>query len=84
MEETIYLGNAWEDQYGLNVSINVEKFNEALRAGRLQVNKYGDVKIRVGKLKTQNERSKATHYVAVPKEKREEFPKADTLDDLPF
>jgi len=85
MEETIYLGNAWEDQYGLNVSINVEKFNEALRAGRLEVNKYGDVKIRVGKLKTQNERSKATHYVAVPKEKREEFPKALTVDDdLPF
>jgi len=84
MEETIYLGNAWEDQYGLNVSINVEKFNEALRAGRLEVNKYGDVKVRVGKLKTQNERSKATHYVAVPKEQREVFPKADTLDDLPF
>jgi len=81
MEETIYLGNGWSDDYGLNVSINVEKFNEALRAGRLQVNKYGDVKIRVGKLKTQNERSKATHYVAVPKEKREEFPKATTVDD---
>ena len=77
MEETIYLGNAWEDQYGLNVSINVEKFNEALRSGRLTVNKYGDVKIRVGKLKTQNERSKATHYVAIPKDK----PKTD---DLPF
>jgi hypothetical protein len=84
MEETIYLGNAWEDQYGLNVSINVEKFNEALRAGRLEVNKYGDVKVRVGKLKTQNERSKATHYVAVPKEQRETFPKATTVDDLPF
>jgi hypothetical protein len=84
MEETIYLGNAWEDQYGLNVSINVEKFNQALNAGKLEVNKYGDVKVRVGKLKTQNERSKATHYVAVPKEQRETFPKATTVDDLPF
>jgi hypothetical protein len=74
MDETIYLGNAWEDQYGLNVSINVEKFNEALRTGRLTVNKYGDVKIRVGKLKTQNERSKATHYVAIPKPKEESTP----------
>ena len=74
MEETIYLGNAWEDQYGLNVSINVEKFNEALRTGRLTVNKYGDVKIRVGKLKAQNERSKATHYVAIPKPKDEPTP----------
>jgi hypothetical protein len=85
MEQTIYLGNAWEDQYGLNVSINVEKFNQALNAGKLEVNKYGDVKVRVVKLKTQNERSKATHYVAVPKEQRETFPKATTVDDsLPF
>jgi hypothetical protein len=84
MEETIYLGNGWSDDYGLNVSINVEKFNQALNAGKLEVNKYGDVKIRVGKLKTQNERSKATHYVAVPKEQRETFPKATTVDDLPF
>ena len=74
MDEITYLGNAWEDQYGLNVSINVEKFNEALRTGRLTINKYGDVKIRVGKLKTQNERSKATHYVAVPKEKETNSP----------
>lgn len=86
MEETIYLGNAWEDQYGLNVSINVEKFNEALRTGRLTVNKYGDVKIRVGKLKAQNERSKATHYVAIPKDKAQDgtFTAKPVNDDLPF
>lgn len=86
MEETIYLGNAWEDQYGLNVSINVEKFNEALRTGRLTVNKYGDVKIRVGKLKAQNERSKATHYVAIPKDKPQDgtFTAKPLNDDLPF
>ena len=84
MEETIYLGNAWEDQYGLNITINVEKFNEAIRTKRLEINKYGDVKIRVGKLKQRNERSKATHYVAVPKEQREQFPKSETIDDVPF
>lgn len=74
MTETIYLGNGWEDQYGNNVSINIEKLNQAIASGKLEVNKYGDVKLRVGKLKTPNEKSKATHYVAVPKPK----------SDLPF
>ena len=72
--ETIYLGNAWKNQYGLNVSINIEKLNQAISTGKLEVNKYGDVKINVGKLKQPNEKSKATHFVAVPKPK----------NDLPF
>ena len=72
--ETIYLGNGWENQYGLNVSINIEKLNQAIKDGKLEVNKYGDVKINVGKLKQVNEKSKATHYLAVPKPK----------NDLPF
>jgi hypothetical protein len=74
MTETIYLGNAWEDQYGLNVSINLEKLNQAISNGKLEKNQYGDVKIRLGKLKQPNEKSKATHFVAVPKPK----------NDLPF
>lgn len=74
MTETIYLGNGWENQYGLNVSINIEKLNQAIATGKLEVNKYGDVKINVGKLKQVNEKSKATHFVAVPKPK----------NDLPF
>jgi len=69
MTETIYLGNAWEDQYGLNVSINLEKLNQAISTGKLEKNQYGDVKIRLGKLKQPNEKSKATHFVAVPKPK---------------
>ena len=69
--ETIYLGNGWEDQYGMNVSINIEKLNEAIKTGKLEVNKYGDVRLRVQKLKAQNEKSKATHSVAVPKPKVE-------------
>jgi hypothetical protein len=72
--ETIYLGNGWEDQYGLNVSINLEKLNQAIATGKLEKNQYGDVKIRLGKLKQPNEKSKATHFVAVPKPK----------NDLPF
>jgi len=74
MTDTIYLGNAWEDQYGLNVSINLEKLNQAISTGKLEKNQYGDVKIRLGKLKQPNEKSKATHFVAVPKPK----------NDLPF
>jgi hypothetical protein len=69
--ETTYLGNGWEDQYGMNVSINIEKLNEAIKSGKLEVNKYGDVRVRVQKLKAQNEKSKATHSVAVPKPKVE-------------
>jgi len=71
MTETIYLGNGWENQYGLNVSINIEKLNQAIATGKLEVNKYGDVKINVGKLKQPNEKSKATHFVAVPKPKND-------------
>jgi hypothetical protein len=67
--ETIYLGNGWENQYGLNVSINIEKLNQAIKDGKLTIDKWGDVKINVGKLKMQNEKSKATHFVAVPKPK---------------
>lgn len=74
MTDIIYLGNGWEDQYGLNITINIEKLNQAIATGRLEVNKYGDVKIRVGKLKSKNEKSKASHYTAVPKPK----------DDAPF
>jgi hypothetical protein len=69
--ETTYLGNGWEDQYGMNVSINIEKLNEAIKSGKLEVNKYGDVRLRVQKLKQQNEKSKATHSVSVPKPKVE-------------
>ena len=71
MEEITFLGNAWEDTYGVNVTINLEKFEQAIRLGKLEKNKYGDVRIRVQKLKAPHEKSKATHYVAVPKPKPE-------------
>lgn len=74
MNETIYLGNGWENEYGTIITINVEKLKQAIKAGQLEVNKYGDIKLKVGKLKQVNEKSKATHFVAVPKPK----------NDLPF
>ena len=49
----------------MNVSVNLEKFLQAVKDGKMAQNKYGDVRIRVGKLRTPNEKSKATHYVAV-------------------
>jgi len=77
MDEITFLGNAWSDDYGLNVTVNVEKFKQAMKDGKLEINKYGDVRIRVQKLKTVNDRSKATHYVAVPKPPKEK-------DGFPF
>lgn len=71
MENTNYLGIGWEDQYGLNITINVDKFNQALKDGLITINNYGDVKIRVGKLKQVNAKSKATHFVSVPKPKND-------------
>jgi hypothetical protein len=71
MEEITFLGNAWSDDYGINVTINLEKFEQAIRTGKLEKNKYGDVRIRVQKLKAPNDKSKATHYVAVPKPPKE-------------
>ena len=58
MDEITFLGNAWSDDFGLNITINVEKFKQALNDGKLEINKYGDVRIRVQKLKTQNDRSR--------------------------
>jgi hypothetical protein len=74
MEEITFLGNAWSDDYGVNVTINLEKFEQAIRTGKLEKNKYGDVRLRVQRLKEPNEKSKATHYVAVPKPKPTDLP----------
>ena len=71
MEEITFLGNAWSDDYGINVTINLEKFEQSIRLGKLEKNKYGDVRLRVQKLKAPHEKSKATHYVAVPKQPKE-------------
>jgi len=69
MEEITFLGTGWSDDYGVSVAINYDKLQAAIADGKLEVNKYGDVRIRVQKLKEANSKSKATHYVAVPKSK---------------
>ena len=50
MEEITFLGNAWEDAHGVNVTINLEKFEQAIRTGKLEKNKFGDVRLRVQRL----------------------------------
>ncbi len=46
-------GQGWENEYGLNLSININKLNEAIKSGELVVNQYGDVRIRKGKFEFQ-------------------------------
>ena len=74
MEDITFLGSAWSDDYGISVAVNYEKLQQAIADGKLEVNKYGDVRIRVQKLKEPNSKSKATHYVAVPKPKPTDLP----------
>jgi hypothetical protein len=66
---TTYIGNGWENEYGLNLSINISKLNEAIKSGQLVVNQYGDVRINCNKMKSPNEKSRATHSLSVPKAK---------------
>ena len=64
---TTYLGNGWENEYGLNLSININKLNEAIKSGELVVNQYSDVRVNCNKMKAPHEKSKATHSLSVPK-----------------
>lgn len=51
-----YVGTGWENQYGINVSLNIEKLK------LLPVDAYGNIKVYVGKRKEIDEKSKATHW----------------------
>ena len=73
MTDKLYFGNGWEDQYGMNISINIKAVQEALESGKLEMNSYGDIKLRVGKRQAPHEKSKATHFICNQKPK-----------DLPF
>ncbi len=57
MEKDNYVGTGWENQYGINVSINLEKIKQ------LTPDAYGNVKVYVGKRKEVDAKSKATHWV---------------------
>lgn len=52
-----YVGTGWENQYGINVSLNLEKIKA------LTPDAYGNVKVYVGKRKSVDEKSKSTHWV---------------------
>jgi len=64
---TTYIGNAWENEYGLNLSLNIKKLQDAIDSGELIVNQYGDVRINCNRMKAMHEKSKATHSLSVPK-----------------
>jgi hypothetical protein len=66
---TTYIGNGWENEYGLNLSINIKKLNDAIESGELIVNQYGDVRVNCNRMKEVNEKSKATHSLSLPKHK---------------
>ncbi|CAB4142083.1 hypothetical protein UFOVP697_2 [uncultured Caudovirales phage] len=57
MQDEVYVGKGWENTYGINVEINVEKLLQ------LPKDQYGNVKLYLGKRKQQDEKSKATHFV---------------------
>ncbi len=66
-----FVGTAWEDQYGITLSLSMKQLQEAIENGKAQVNTYGDVRIRIGKLREPNAKSKATHYVRIYEYKNE-------------
>ena len=69
MTDKLYFGNGWEDQYGMNIIINIKAVQEALESGKLEMNSYGDIKLRVGKRQAPHEKSKATHFICNQKPK---------------
>jgi len=80
-----FMSSSYEGQSNFTfIFISISVKPDAL-AG-LPVNKYGEVKLYVGKLKQKNEKSKATHYVAVAEERTTlaQDPIPETTQDLPF
>jgi hypothetical protein len=63
-----FVGSGWQSMYGINIKVKPE-----LLAG-LPMNKFGEVSLYVGQLKKPNEKSKATHYVAVSEERKADAP----------
>lgn len=55
--QTNYVGNGWQTNYGINLSLNLEKLKQ------LPIDSYGNIKLSVSLLKQVNEKSKATHSV---------------------
>jgi hypothetical protein len=71
MENSKFIGQAWADEYGITASIKIEDLKRLIESGEFPLNKYGEVRIRVGKLAKPNERSKATHFVRMYEYKSE-------------
>lgn len=59
-----YVGKGWENKSGISISIKKDEFDKLT-----PVNSYGDVRLFVGRSKQPDERSGATHWVAVAQER---------------
>lgn len=59
-----YVGIGWQNDYGVNISVNLEKLNQ------LPKDSYGNVKLFVGKRKEVDAKSKATHWIKESKPKQ--------------
>jgi len=59
LPERVFVGKGWENKGGISISI------KQAQIASLVPNEWGDVRLFVGRLKTPEERSKATHFVAV-------------------
>lgn len=81
-KQPIYLGNGWEGQYGITVSLKLSALKDALTNGDLVPNDYGEVRIQVNRMREVNPKSKATHSVKpyIVKERKEK----KVEDDFPF
>lgn len=79
MSEKNYVGNGWErsTQYGIftSLSLNLEKLNG------LPTDKYGNIRLTLGRLKTPNKTSKATHWIAEDTYRRENNINNNQSDD---
>lgn len=63
MEKENYVGTGWQNDYGVNISLNLEKLKQ------LPVDNYGNIKLFVGKRKEVDAKSKATHWIKESKPK---------------
>src|SRR3990167_8875524 len=95
--EKNYVGKGWERTLKLKDGNTITSLALSLKIddlNKLPVNEYGDIKLIVGKRRSADEKSKATHWVAQDNYKKAEETKAEkpeettkedsTKDDLQF
>lgn len=66
---TTYIGNGWENEYGLTLLLNIKQLQEAIDKGEATINEHDCVRIYLNKKQTPHPKSNATHYLSLPKPK---------------